>query len=96
MDRLLDQQTTERLREALGRLRKGAAEVEAVIYAEKCAKLPRLSIEEGLAQFAALCGMAIAFGHRVQRHPALEACHIAETLAIRERFARIAGCRPPG
>ena len=84
------------LREALEALPRRFAEVEAVIYAEKCATLPRLSIEEGLIQFAGLYEMAIALGHGVQRHPAHEARHVAETLAIRDRFARIAGRRPPG
>lgn len=95
MDRLLDEKTRERLRAALEAMRRGFAEVEAVVYAEKCAELPRLSIEEGLARFSDLYQMAMAFGHGVQRHPAFEARHIADILTIRERFARIAGIRPP-
>lgn len=96
MDITNDPQLRERVRAAWEAMRRGFAEVEAVIYAEKCAELPRLSIEEGLAQFSDLYQMAMAFGHGVQRHPAFEARHIADILAIRERLARIAGVRPPG
>ena len=84
------------LREALLNLPQRFAAVEAVIYAEKCATLPLLSIEEGFRRFAYLYEMAIAFGHGVQRHPALEERHMAETLAIRQRFVQAAGRKPSG
>lgn len=84
------------LRAALEALRNGAAEVEAVVFAEKRATLPRLSIAERLTIFSELYEMAMTFRANEGPIPALEARHIEETVAIREVLVKIAGRRPPG
>jgi hypothetical protein len=93
MDRLLDEQTTERLRAALEAMRRGFAEVEEIIYREKCATLPHLSIEERLATFADLYQMAMTFRSPETDTDALEQRHIAETVAFRKLLARVAAHR---
>ena len=90
-----DRERSASLRAALEALRNGAAEVEAVVYAEKRATLPRLSIAERLTIFSELYEMAMTFRASEGPIPALEARHIEETVAIRQIFARIAGGRPP-
>ena len=96
MDRVLDQQTKERLREALEAMRRGFAEVEEIVYREKCATLPHLSLEERLARFSDLYRMAMTFRFPETSTAALEGLHIAETVAVRQLFARIAGRRHTG
>ena len=83
-------------REALEAQLQGFAEAEKVIYAEKCAALPRLTFAEGLARFTELYELALALGHGVRRHPVSEERHVAETVAVRQIFARVAGLRPTG
>ena len=82
------------LREALLALPRRFAEVEAVVYAEKCATLPHLSIQERLAQFSELYELAMTLRAGNGPIPALETRDIEETVAIRQIFAKIAGCRP--
>lgn len=96
MERLLDERTTEQLRNALQALRKGAAEVEAVVYAEKCASLPRLSLQDRITIFSDLYEMGRIFRCHPGPIPEREALHIEETVAIRKAFNRIAGHRPAG
>ena len=83
------------LREALEALPQRYAEVEAVIYAEKCATLPHLSIEERLARFSDLYELGMTFRAHKGPIPALEALHIQEIVEFRKTLAKIAGRRPP-
>lgn len=83
------------LREALLDLPRRFAAVEAVIYAEKCATLPRLSIEERLARFSDLFELGTTFRAHHGPIPALEALHMQEIVEFRKTLAKIAGRRPP-
>jgi len=83
------------LREALESLPGRFAAVEAVIYAEKCATLPHLSIGERLGRFSELYEMGMTFRAHDGPIPALETLHIQEIVEIRKTLARIAGRRPP-
>jgi hypothetical protein len=96
MEKLLDEETTERLRAALEAMRRGFAEVEEIVYREKCATLPHLSIEERLATFAHLYQLAKTFRSPDTSASALDTLRIAETVALRQLFIRAAGRRPPG
>ena len=88
-------QTIPGFREAFEAQRKGFAEVEKIVYAEKCVWLPRLSIQERLLLFSQLFELGMTFRAHPGPIPELEALHIEETVAIRQVFARIAGHRPP-
>lgn len=90
MDITNDPQLRERVRTAWEAMRRGFAEVEEIVYREKCATLPYLSIEERLATFADLYQMAMTFRSRETDTDALEERHIAETVAFRKLLARIA------
>ena len=83
------------LRESLLNLPQRFAAVEAVIYAEKCATLPHLSIEERLARFSDLYELGVTFRAHNGPIPALVALHIQEIVEFRKTLAKIAGRRPP-
>ncbi len=94
MDATYDPELRERVRAAWEAVRQGFAETEEIVFREKCAILPVLSIEKGLEQFSHLYQMALACGAGIQRHPALEERHIAETAQVRQRFIQAAPRQP--
>jgi hypothetical protein len=81
-------------REAVLDFKRAMAEVEEITFAEKAARLPRLTIEESLAIFGGLYRTAMILQRDRTPHPDVEARRIADTVAFRELMARAAGRHP--
>ena len=81
-------------REAVLDFKRAMAEVEEVIFAEKAAWLPNLTIEESLAIFGELSRTAMVLQGNSERDPIVEAWRIEETVALRRLLDSVAGRRP--